>query len=258
MKRICAMTALLLVAVILCLSAAWAAQPGRLWGEAAEAYQAGDYQKALDGYATLLGQTERPSAELLYNLGNAHYQHGNMGRAAWFYERALQRNPRMADARGNLEIVRAQTGAPGAAEAFFLWRPFEMLAGWLTPGEWTLVLAVCWSSAFILGAFYMVLSAGTARVWMRRLAITFGVACVVVAFFAIPRLQVSRGRDMGVILEPGVVVRAAPSLSAEEYFEAVEGERMAVTSSAIEGWLGVKRLADGRKGFVREDVGGRF
>ncbi|MFW6286889.1 MAG: hypothetical protein ACOC29_03010, partial [Candidatus Sumerlaeota bacterium] len=194
--------------VLIGLSSARAAQNENLWREAAEAYQAGDYQTAMETYAALLGRAERPSAPLLYNLGNVHYQLGDVGRAAWFYERTLERKPRMAVARENLEIVRAQTGAPLEPEAFFLWWPFQMLAAWLTPGEWALVLAVCWSGAFILGAFYMVLSAGPARVWMRRLAITFGVACVVVAFFAIPRLQVSRGRDLGVILEPGVVVRA--------------------------------------------------
>ncbi|MFW6286823.1 MAG: hypothetical protein ACOC29_02675 [Candidatus Sumerlaeota bacterium] len=258
MTRKFTITMLLVLGTILGSISGWAAEAEDLWREAAEAYQAGDYQAALDAYSSLLGHAERPSEQLLYNMGNANYQIDRKGRAAWFYERALQRNPRMADARSNLGIVRAQTGAPSEAEAFFLWRPFEMLAGWLAPGEWALVLAVTWSVAFILAALYMIWSDGPGRRTIKRIALALAVLCLFAAAFAVPRIIMDSRRELGVILQPGVVVRSAPSLSAEEYFQAVEGERMAVTSSAIEGWLGVKRLADGRKGFVRQDVVGRF
>lgn len=231
-------------------------EDARAWREGAAAYQAGDYEKALRLFSGLVDGVEQPGAELLYNLGNVYYQLGQKGRAAWMYERALKESPRYGDARENLAVVRAETGAAGEAEAFFLWRPVEVFYGWLSAGEWGLLMAVMWLA---LGVFATGRLLSRVRKRQRLLnvgVILFGVLFVFAACFAVPKIIQSGSDDTGVVLESGVVVRSGPTDNSEEYFTAVEGERVAVERSSIKGWLAVKRLSDGRKGFVREDAVG--
>ncbi len=255
MKRVVCM-ALIFVTLFAAWGFALSDEDAATWREGAAAYQAGDYGKALELYSGLSAEVERPGAELLYNLGNVYYQLGERGRAAWMYERALVESPRYDAARENLAVVRAETGAPDEVEAFFIWRPVEILYGWLSAGEWGLVMGVMWVG---LGVFATgrVLSRVRRRQRVLNVGVmVFGVLFVFAACFGVPRIVQSGGGDMGVVLESGVVVRSGPTDNSDEYFAAVEGERLAVERSSIKGWLGVKRLSDGRKGFVREDAVG--
>jgi hypothetical protein len=73
-----------------------------LFTTAATAYNTGDYVSAVRMYEQLITESVvRP--EVFYNLGNAYYRSGRIGPAIANYERALQLNPRMENARENLE-----------------------------------------------------------------------------------------------------------------------------------------------------------
>jgi hypothetical protein len=67
------------------------------------------------------------SPELRYNLGNAYYKSGNLGRAVLNYERSLRLAPRDEDARANLELVQSMlrdrqfVEEPGVAARTVIW-----------------------------------------------------------------------------------------------------------------------------------------
>lgn len=68
-------------------------------------YEQGDYAGAIELYRGV--ETEGVEHEdLFYNLGNAYYKTGDLGRAVLYYERALMLSPRNRDARDNLSLVR--------------------------------------------------------------------------------------------------------------------------------------------------------
>lgn len=69
------------------------------------AYSAGDYAQAIAAYQGILGAGYH-SAELYYNLGNACFRAGQLGRAVLYYTRARQLNPRDEDIRANLAFTR--------------------------------------------------------------------------------------------------------------------------------------------------------
>jgi tetratricopeptide (TPR) repeat protein len=77
---------------------------GPTWEAANEAYQKGKYEEAKVDYIQLAG-TREYSAELFYNLGNAWFKLGDQGRAILNYERALILNPRLEEARVNLQTA---------------------------------------------------------------------------------------------------------------------------------------------------------
>lgn len=71
-----------------------------------ELYEAGEFEDAVLVY----GEAARGgvvSADLFYNLGNACYKSGYLGRAVLNYERALRLAPRDDDTRTNLRLVQS-------------------------------------------------------------------------------------------------------------------------------------------------------
>ena len=90
-------------------------------GGANSSYEDGDFELAARTYQQIVDQGRREAA-LFYNLGNAHYKNGDIGRAVLNYLRAERLAPRDPDIRANLEIARGETvdvldedEGPGAA-----------------------------------------------------------------------------------------------------------------------------------------------
>lgn len=228
------------------------------WKAAADAYQAKDYPKARQVYEALIENSEtlgvRARPDLYFNLGNTFYQQGERGLAAWMYEKTLVAAPRHKDARDNLALVRSSAAIP-KSEAFFLFRPVAWLYSRLTASEWA-----------GLFTFFYVATSAFASLWIlpradsltRRLGKVFclaGLCCtaVTVAFLA-PRYVETEKTHFAVVVQTGAVVRSAPGPEEEKYFEALQGERLEVTEAGLTGWLRVKRPADGRVGYLPEQV----
>ncbi|RMF01480.1 MAG: tetratricopeptide repeat protein [Chloroflexi bacterium] len=71
-------------------------------------YEAGEYQQAIDIYQTILDAGIEDSA-IYYNLGNAYFKQGDLGRAILNYRRAYRLDPRDSAITANLAIARLQT-----------------------------------------------------------------------------------------------------------------------------------------------------
>jgi hypothetical protein len=75
------------------------------WKRGNDAFLRGDTTAAVTAYEQLERQ-EVLSPDLAYNLGNAYYRLGQVGRAIWAWERALELDPDADDARYNLQQAR--------------------------------------------------------------------------------------------------------------------------------------------------------
>lgn len=80
-----------------------------VWKRGNDAYLRGDYAAAVAAYEQLDRQ-QVVSAELTFNLGNAYYRQGQLGRAVWCWERSLAIDPDQEDARYNLDQARKVEG----------------------------------------------------------------------------------------------------------------------------------------------------
>jgi len=76
--------------------------------EASRAYHNGAFQEAADGYCHLI-ENGRASGHLYYNLGNAWFRLGRIGKAILAYERARLLIPRDSDLVFNLTQARDRT-----------------------------------------------------------------------------------------------------------------------------------------------------
>lgn len=87
-------------------------EPAGSWSGLLEAgntrYQENDFLGALEAYQGIL-EAGLESPDLYYNLGNAYFKLGELGRSILNYERALELAPGDPDVRANLELARSLT-----------------------------------------------------------------------------------------------------------------------------------------------------
>jgi tetratricopeptide (TPR) repeat protein len=110
-------------------------------------YEQGRYTEAVQRYQALV-DAGLAHAHLYYNLGNAYFRSGDLGRAVLNYQRAQRLSPRDPDIRTNLTLAQAQTqdhigDADDGAAAGLLRRLFE----YTTPHELALGALVGWFAA---------------------------------------------------------------------------------------------------------------
>jgi tetratricopeptide (TPR) repeat protein len=104
-------------------------------------YEQGSFAEAASDYEKIL-QAGATSPVLYYNLGNARFKSGEVGRALAAYRHAEQLAPRDPDLRANLQFVRNQIQGPTLQPS-----RFQLWLKKLTPNEWTaLTAAAFWLS----------------------------------------------------------------------------------------------------------------
>jgi tetratricopeptide (TPR) repeat protein len=216
-------------------------------------YQEGDYRGALDRYNRVV-EAGYESGPLYYNIGNAHFKLGELGKAILNYERALRIDPRNEAVAANLGLARSMTADEITPLPRF-W-VFRVVDWWvhLIPLSWLwMIVGIGYVSAMsgVVLAILWRRSAGS--VWGRRLALMGG---VVAAAFAVnvAATEFEFGKaETAVILADEVSVQSAPSDDpALQVFTIHEGTRVRIDRRADE-WLEIV-LADGKVGWVLADV----
>ena len=77
------------------------------WETANALYGERNYSRSAQAYASLLTQFPQDPS-LHFNLGNALFRQGELGKALYHYEEALVLDPRSPDIRGNRDLTRTQ------------------------------------------------------------------------------------------------------------------------------------------------------
>lgn len=216
-------------------------------------YLEGDYEAAVDAYQTVL-DAGFESVALHYNLGNAYFKAGDLGRSILSWERARTLAPNDPDVLANLELARSQT-----ADAIEPLPRFWLMsaASW-----WVGLLPRALLIALVAAAWLAVGAGVAARVLARRdelrsvgtWAAVVGAVVVVVFGTNLLVRELGIGRaERGVILADAVPVRSAPAEQDDlTLFEIHEGTRVRIDERAGE-WAEVV-LDDGKVGWVRAEV----
>ena len=224
-----------------------AVEPSDLWDRAHTAYINGDYRTAAERYEQLLARGR--SAKLYYNLGNAWFKEGRVGRAILFYRRALRLDPGNDDIRYNLSIAQAQT--QDDIEAIPAW----FLAQWVRDLRHTMG-CTAWS-LLSLGALACAAALLLVYLLARRLALRkagfYGTAAALLLFALTTGMAAGQRRELldrsqAVVLASSVAVKSSPDAAATDLFILHEGTSVRI-ADRLGDWCEVS-IADGKKGWL--------
>jgi tetratricopeptide (TPR) repeat protein len=211
--------------------------------EANKLYEQGKFTDAAGAYQKLL-QAEHVSPALYFNLGNAYFKSGQMGRAVTAYRQAELITPRDPDVRANLQFARNQIQGPTIS-----------LPGWqrwltkLSLNEWTWLGAAClwlWFALLIVVQWRPPLMTS-----LRKTIIALGLIVVVANAGLLTALQVERFTKTAVVIASEAVVRQGPLDESQTAFTVHDGAELQVLDRKDD-WLQV--TTDPRRiGWVRRD-----
>lgn len=180
-------------------------------------YEAGQYAEASAIYETIL-ESGLYHSTVYYNLGNAYFKQGDLGRAILNYRRAQRLDPRDADIGANLRIARAQTvdqlevPAEGGLSDLV-----KIAEEWLTLHEAMLLALILW-----LGIGCLAVLALFKPIWRRGCAIGMGVLALflVIGLISIAnRTYTEQNYPPAVIVAEAVDVTSGPGTSQQYLVE---------------------------------------
>ena len=217
-------------------------------------YGAGHYYEAAAISEQLISQGGRDSA-LYYNLGNAYYEGGDLGRAILNYQRAAQLAPRDQDIQANLALARTQVvdAYPEVPAG-----PFDSLAkltsGWQTLNETATFTLFVWFALGFMVLFWRLLQPGKLQNSIRYTALVLLLLVVVTSLSLGSRILGEYNQPEGIIVAPIVTVSSSPNEQHTTDYQLHSGTevnlletngdwiRFSVPGDAVEGWLPVEAV----------------
>ena len=121
-----------------------------LFQKATIALQNENYDGAIEIYDALLDQS-KVSDNLFFNLGTAHLQKKQIGKAVLYLEKAIKLNPRNKDAQTNLTIAKSQIQNPiFEISPFFIKSFWDKLKHFLPLSVWAVFSLLCLAIFFFI------------------------------------------------------------------------------------------------------------
>lgn len=188
---------------------------------AESSFAEGNYQKSIEIYETLV-QTEKVNdPDIYYNLSNAYYRNGELGRAVLNIEKAYMLNPGDKDIRYNRLFLEMKAGTPEK----------ESFAGFTER-----IVDICSLNGMtIIVAFLFVLGLTAASAYLFKRKKTFKrISLTALAFFLLFGMlfavKIKRNVfDTEAVMLESFIVRSGPGINNPEVFEVSEGRKVYVS-----------------------------
>lgn len=230
------------------LTATGKAQGEALFDQATEAYNQGEYDRAISLYQEIL-EGGQHSAALYFNLANAHYKNNEIAPSIYYYEKALLLEPGDPEVLNNLAFARNMTlDAISPIPKTDLQRFFEKVVFALTTNQWA-YLGVFLVILFVAG-YVMFLVFRTPN--RKRIALLGSLAALGLGLLSTAlsylQLRAYQQDQPAIIFARELPVRSEPNPESQEAFLLHEGTRVQVEDSLGQ-WRKI-RLADGQIGWV--------
>ncbi len=224
------------------------AQSNALFEKANQAYNDGNYPEAISRYEEVLKNGEE-SAELYFNLGNAHYKLNHVAESIYNYEKALLLDPLDKVILNNLEFANNMVldeikEVPKSGLSNMITKTIGVFSseGW----SWVAIIGlVIFSILFLLYYFSI------ASKWKRSFfigAFTILIASLISLVFAFHLNNVSNNNQFAIVFAEEVSVRNEPNLRSEEVFTLHEGTKAKILNTYQE-WVDIE-LANGAQGWM--------
>ena len=220
-----------------------------LFSRATDAYNEGEYQKAVDLYESILVE-DLHSTALYFNLGNAHYKLGRIAPSIYYYEKALLLDPNDAEIRNNLGFAQNMTlDDIEPMPRTDLRRAYDTVLHMLSMDRWA-YLGIALMFLFVIGSlFYYLLDQPN----QKRISLIGALAALLLATaataFAYLNYREYQRDQPAIIFSESLPVKTEPNPRSETVFELHEGTKVQVLDS-LDSWVRL-RIADGQTGWAQ-------
>ncbi|MGB3605937.1 MAG: tetratricopeptide repeat protein [Psychroserpens sp.] len=238
----------LIYTIVLTLSLFSFAQNSAMFDEANTLYKDGSYAKALDKY-NLIVEAGAHSAELYFNMANAHYKLNHIAPSIYYYEKALLLKPNDKDIQNNLVFARNMTidAIDKMPEVGFS-KLTKTLTNRFSFDEWAKIsigLMLVFVLLFI--AYYFSYSTSKKRFAFVTSLSSLVLALVAVAF-AFHSYDLAKKDQPAIVFAQESMIKNEPNRRSEEAFKLHEGTKVQVLDTLDE-WKQIK-ISDGKTGWV--------
>ena len=241
-----------LITLLSLASLAFADQTDHLFQQGVQAYQSGDYAKAIESFQGVL-QLGQESAALYFNLGNAYYKTDDIARAIVNYERAKRLDAHDEDIDFNLQIAQLRVvdkiPTPEMDYFFKLWQNIKN-------GISMNLLTILALAVYILLIVLWIMKLFAKRPALQN-GVRYAVTPTLIVLLLISllfglRLHEDLTTRYGVILAHKVAVTSSPAADATEVFALHEGVKVRIVATS--GDFFRIRLSDGKDGWVQAET----
>ncbi len=217
--------------------------------QATEAYNAGEYERAIFHYEQILKQGQH-SAALYFNLANSYYKLGEPAPSIYYYEKALLLDPGDPEIRNNLGFARNMTlDAIEPLPKTDLKQAYENVVFYFGLDQWA-ILGVILMVLFVTGYLIFYLSG---RPNIKRIALISSLAALMLAvagtLMAYLQYRAYEADQPAIVFAEESEVRSEPNQRSPQAFLLHEGTKVQVLDS-LGNWQKIE-LADGQIGWMQ-------
>lgn len=229
------------------------AQNETLFNSGTEAYNKGDYNKAIERYLAIV-ENGQHSAELYYNLGNSYYKLNQIAPSIYYFEKALLLKPGDPEIKNNLGYAQNMTlDAIETMPETGLSRIYKNVVSVLSFDQWGYAAVVLMVLFVILYIAFYYLKYAT----QKRIAFISGMLCLLLAITAAIIAFMSYGDfkadQPAIVFSDEVIIKSAPNERGQEVFRLHEGTKLNVLEE-FNDWKKI-RIVDGQTGWLTsEDI----
>lgn len=188
--------------------------------EADSCYSAENYDKAVELYNKVIAEVGS-SSSLYYNLGDAYYRNGELGKAMVSYYRSLRLDPTNDDARQNINFVKSKLVDKVGESGSFFGNMFNSITNQATSNGWAWISVVLFLIVIAGSGCYIF----SGNVLLRKIGFFGGILCLLVTVltisFAIHARNLSVAKDEAVVTVPSTILSTSPRVPKDRNEEAM-------------------------------------
>ena len=241
---------LLMVSCLVLVSSAAAISPETRFDQGNKYYEAKSYDSAIAVYESVLNDGYQ-SAELFFNLGNAHFRNGDLGLAVLNYLRAQRLSPDDPDIAANLDFARRFTSVQ--MEGVKLNPVSALLESIVAPYRLN-TLAWVSSALFILTFVVLILRHGLGfRIGLTKAGLIVALTLLVAAsLLTTVKYENDYQTKRGVVVADDCIVRTGPTERSDKELDAAPGLVVEILSESGDYYNVL--FENKRRGWVRKDL----
>lgn len=229
------------------------AQNQALFEKANTLYNEGKYAEAIDNYSAIL-ETEKHSADLYYNLANAHYKLNNIAPSIYYYEKALLLNADDSEINNNIAFAKNMTiDAIDVVPDVGFSKLLNTITHKMSFDAWaktSVALVFCFVVLFL--GYYFAYSTLNKRITFIGSITALILVCITLAF-AFHKYNLDKNDNPAIVFAQESKVKSNPNSRSEESFRLHEGTKVQVIETYND-WNKIE-LSDGKVGWViAEDI----